>query len=98
MFFSFLTAKIKCGNEALNIANRQNAYNVVVATNIIIELYRIISRQNELNRKTFIFSISHDYRAVRIYNYYILINKKNISFYYYLLRDFSIIDQDDKDK
>lgn len=38
MYFSFLTAKVKCNNEALNIANWQNAHSVAVAANVVIEL------------------------------------------------------------
>ncbi len=49
MYFPFLTLEIKCDNEALNIANRQNAHSVAVATNAIVELYRLVSRQDELN-------------------------------------------------
>ncbi len=44
MYFSFLTAKMKCGNESLNIADRQNAHSVAVAANAIVELYKLMSR------------------------------------------------------
>ena len=98
MFFPFLTAEVKCGNEALNIADRQNAYSAAVAANAVVELYRLVSRQDELNRKILTFSVSHDHRAVRIYSHYVLINRKDTSFYRHLLRDFSITDQDGKDK
>ncbi|MCJ1422374.1 hypothetical protein MMC29_000254 [Sticta canariensis] len=98
MYFPFLTAEVKCGNEALNIADRQNAHSAAVAANAVVELYRLVSRQDELNRKILTFSVSHDHRAVRIYGHYILINGKDTSFYRHLLRDFSITDQDGKDK
>ncbi len=98
MYFPFLTSEVKCDNEALNIANRQNAHSAAVATNAVVELYRLVSRQDELHQKILTFSISHDHRAVRIYGHYVLINGKDISFYRHLLRDFSITDQDDIDK
>ena len=98
MYFPFLTAEVKCGNEALNIADRQNAHSAAVAANAVVELYRLVSRQDELNRKILTFSVSHDHRAVRIYGHYVLINGKDTSFYRHLLRDFSITDQDGKDK
>ena len=69
MFFSFLTAEVKCGNEAVNIADRQNAHSAAVAANAVVELYRLVSRQEELNRKVLTFSISHDNEAVRIYGH-----------------------------
>ena len=41
MYFPFLTAEVKCGNEALNIADRQNAHSAAVAVNAVVELYRL---------------------------------------------------------
>jgi len=98
MYFPFLTAEVKCGNEALNIADRQNAHSAAVAANAVVELYRLVSRQDELHQKVLTFSISHDHRAVRIYGHYVLISGKDTSFYRHLLRDFSITDQDGIEK
>jgi len=44
MYFPLLITEVKCGNKAFNIADRQNAYNAAVAVNIIVELYKLISR------------------------------------------------------
>ena len=98
MYFPFLIAEVKCGNEALNIADRQNAHSAAVAANAIVELYRLVSRQDELHRRILTFSISHDHRAVRIYGHYVLINGKDTSFYRHPIRNFDITDQDGKDK
>ena len=98
MFFPFLTAEVKCGNEALNIADRQNAHSAAVAANAVVELYRLVSRQDELHRKILTFSVSHDHRAVRIYGHYALIKGKDASFYRHLIQDFSIVNQEGKDK
>ncbi|KAL2048964.1 hypothetical protein ABVK25_010817 [Lepraria finkii] len=38
IYFPFLTPEVKCGNEALNIADRQNAYSASVAANAVVEL------------------------------------------------------------
>lgn len=81
MYFPFLTAEVKCGNEALNIADRQNAHSAAVAANAVVELYRLVSRQEELNQKILTFSVSHDNRAVRIYGHYVLIKGKQTLFY-----------------
>ena len=51
MYFPFLTSEVKCGNEALNVADRQNAHSASVAANAVVEVYRAISRQEELHRK-----------------------------------------------
>ena len=77
IFFSFLTTEVKCDNKALNIANRQNVYSVVVATNAVVELYKLMSRQDELNRKILIYSILHDNKVVRIYDHYSLIKRNS---------------------
>jgi len=49
MYFLFLTSEVKCGNEALNIADRQNAHSASVAVNAVVELYRAVSLQDELH-------------------------------------------------
>ncbi|KAL2043398.1 hypothetical protein N7G274_003704 [Stereocaulon virgatum] len=98
MFFPFLTAEVKCGNEALNIADRQNAHSAAVAANAVVELYRLVSRQDELHRKILTFSVSHDHQAVRIYGHIALINGKETSFYRHPIRNFDITDQDGKDR
>lgn len=98
MYFPFLTSEVKCGNEALNIADRQNARSASVAANAVVELYKVMSRQDELHKKIITFSVSHDHRAVRICGHYVLINGKDASFYRHLVQDFSIVNQDGKDK
>lgn len=91
MFFPFLAWEVKCGNEALNIADRKNAHGATIAVNAVVELSRLMSRHDELCQKTLNFSISHDHQAVRIYG-------KDTSFYRHLTRHFSIIGQDGNDK
>ena len=81
VYFPFLTSEVKCGNEALNIADRQNAHSAAVAANAVVELYRLVSRQDELNRKILTFSISHDNEAVRMYGHYALIKENHTLFY-----------------
>ncbi|KAL8700427.1 MAG: hypothetical protein Q9201_005455 [Fulgogasparrea decipioides] len=98
MYFPFLTSEVKCGNEALNIADRQNAHGAAVAANAVVELYRLVSRQDELHRKILTFSVSHDHRAVRIYGHYVLVDEKDTSFYRHPIRNFDITDQEGKDK
>ena len=81
MFFPFLTAEVKCGNEALHIAERQNAHSAAVAANAVVELYRLVSRQDELNRKILTYSISHDNEAVRMFGHYALIEGNHTVWY-----------------
>lgn len=64
MYFPFLTCEVKCGAAALDIADRQNAHSMTLAGRAVVELFRLIRRENELNRQILAFSISHDHRSV----------------------------------
>lgn len=88
MHFPFFTCVVKCGNGALNIADRQNVHSASVAVKGIVELFRAVSRQNELHRKTLAFSISHDHEVVRIYGHYPLIDGGKTSFYRHSIHKF----------
>jgi hypothetical protein len=98
MYFPFLTAEVKCGNEALNIADRQNAHSAAVAANAVVELYRLVSRQDELNQKILTFSISHDNEAVRMYGHYALIKEKHTLFYRHPVDKLDFTRKDGKEK
>lgn len=98
MYFPFLTSEVTCGNEALSIAEPQNAHSGSVAANAVVELYRAVSRQDELHREVLAFSVSHDHELVKIYGHYPLIDGKDTSFYRYPIGQLCITDQDGKDK
>ncbi|KAI9809802.1 MAG: hypothetical protein M1825_000235 [Sarcosagium campestre] len=98
MYFPFLTAEVKCGNEGLNIADRQNAHSASVAVNAVIALYRAVSRQHELHRQILAFSVSHDHETVRIYGHYPLINGQEISFYRHPIKKFDITNEDGRER
>ena len=98
MYFPFLTSEVKCGNEALNIADWQNAHSAAVAANTVVELYRLVSRQDELNQKILTFSISHDNEAVRIYGHYALIQKNHTLFYRHPVDKLDFTRKDGKEK
>ena len=98
MYFPFLTSEVKCGNEALNIADRQNAHRAAVAASAAVELYRLVSRQDQLNRRILTFSISHDNEAVRIYGHYALITEQHTRFYRHPIKKFDFTSEDGKEK
>ncbi|PMD15913.1 hypothetical protein NA56DRAFT_681804 [Hyaloscypha hepaticicola] len=89
MYFPFLTCEIKCGNLALDIADRQNAHSMTLAVRGIVELFRIVKREKELHLQILAFSVSHDYRTVRIYGHYPLIDGDKTEFYRYPIHDIS---------
>ena len=98
IYFLFLICEIKCDAIALDVANRQNAYSITIVIKDIVELYKTIKREKELHRKILIFSISHDHRLMRIYNYYAIIEKEKITFYRHPIHKFNFIALDDKKK
>ncbi|RDL36848.1 Uncharacterized protein BP5553_06200 [Venustampulla echinocandica] len=98
MYFPYLTVEVKCGNEGLNIADRQNAHSSGVAVKQVVDLYRKVSRQHELNRKILAFSISHNHVAVRIYGYYPVIDGDQTSIYRYSISQFDIRSNAGKDR
>ena len=51
MYFPFLTCEGKCGAAALDIADRQNAYNMTLAVRGIVELFCAVKREDEVNQK-----------------------------------------------
>ena len=98
MYFPFLTCEVKCGAAALDIADRQNAHSMTVAVRALVELFRSVKREKELNREILTFSISHDHRSVRIYGHYPVIEEDKTTFYRYPIHEFSFTAQDGKEK
>jgi len=98
MYFPYLTMEVKCGNEGLNIADRQNAHSSGVAVRQVVDLYRKVSRQYELNQEVLSFSVSHDQEAVRIYGYYPVLDRDQTAIYRFPLKKFDITNEKGKDK
>jgi hypothetical protein len=98
MYFPFLTCEVKCGAAALEIADRQNAHSMTLAVRAIVELFRLVHREEEINREILAFSVSHDHRSVRIYGHYPVIKGKDTAFYRHPIRTFDFTEQDGKEK
>ncbi|KAM0267466.1 hypothetical protein ACHAQH_010108, partial [Verticillium albo-atrum] len=62
MYFPFLTCEVKCGAAALDVADRQNAHSMTLAVRAVVELFRLMKREDEVDRQILGFSISHDHR------------------------------------
>ena len=98
MYFPFLTCEVKCGAAALDVADRQNAHSMTVAVRGIVELYRAVKREKELDREILTFSFSHDHRSVRIYGHYPVIEGDRTTFYRHPIHEFSFTALDGKEK
>lgn len=98
MYFPFLTCEVKCGAGALDIADRQNAHSMTLAVQGIVELFRAVKREDEVNRKILAFSVSHDHQSVRIYGHYPVITGKDTKYYRHPIRNFVFTELDGKEK
>lgn len=98
MHFPFLTCEVKCGEQGLNVADRQNAHSASVCVSGVIELYRAVSRVKELHRKVLAFSVSHDNENVRIYGHYALTDGDKVSFYRHAITKYDFTNLDGRDK
>ncbi|EFW16561.1 conserved hypothetical protein [Coccidioides posadasii str. Silveira] len=97
MYFPFLTSEVK-GTTALDIADRQNAHSMTIAVRGVVELFKLVGREEEVNREILAFSISHDHRTVRIYGHYAVIEGNKTSFYRHPIKTFDLTSEEGKDK
>lgn len=97
-YFPFFTCEVKCGAGALDVADRQNAHSMTLAVRGIVELFKLVKREEELHRKILAFSVSHNDRSVRIYGHYPIIDGQTATFYSHPIRDFSFLDEDGKER
>ena len=98
MYFPFLACEVKCGAAALDVADRQNAHSMTVAVKGVVELYRAVKREKELDQEILAFSISHDHSTVRIYGHYAIIMRDKTTFYRHPIHKFDFTALDGKDK
>lgn len=98
VYFPFLTCEVKCGAAALDVADRQNAHSMTIAVRGVVELYKAVKREKELNREILAFSISHDHRSVRIYGHYAVIDDKQTTFYRHPIKMLDITSEEGKEK
>ena len=98
MYLPFLTCEVKCGAAALDIADRQNAHSMTLAVRGVIEMFRRVKREKEIDREILAFSVSHDHQTVRIYGHYPVIEGTKTTFYRYPVRKFDFTELDGKEK
>ncbi|KAH8723482.1 hypothetical protein GQ44DRAFT_804020 [Phaeosphaeriaceae sp. PMI808] len=79
MYFPFLTCEVS--TTALDIADRQNAHSMTLAVRGVVELFRLVKRENEINREIHTFSISYDDQWVQIYGHYAVVEGSSTTFY-----------------
>ncbi|ESZ92435.1 hypothetical protein SBOR_7194 [Sclerotinia borealis F-4128] len=106
MYFPFLTSEVKCSVfdvnapdiNALDLADRQNSHSMTLAVRGIVELFKLVGREEELHREILAFSISHDHQIVRIYGHYPVIDGKQTTFYRHPIHQFFLTAINGKDR
>lgn len=98
MHFPFLTCEVKCGNQALTISDRQNAHSMTLAVRGVVELFRLVGREKELDYRILALSISHDDSNVRIYGHYPVVDTGAVKYYRHKIHayDFTVLKGRDK--
>ena len=81
MYFPYLTGEIKCGNQALELADRQNMHSMCIALRALVSLSQAAGCTEEVHRRILGFSVSHELEGIRIYGYYPEVDDCKVSFY-----------------
>lgn len=71
---------------------------MTLAVRGVVELYRAVGREKEVDREILAFSIWHDPTSVRIYGHYAELDGQGTSYYRHPIRRFDFTDQDGSDK
>lgn len=90
MYFPFFACEAK---GYIYVAENQNAHSMTMAVRGIVELFKLVNREDELHRKILAFSISHNASSVRIHGHYALIKDRAAKFYRHPIHDFSLTAQ-----
>jgi hypothetical protein len=96
MYFPYLTAEIKCGNQALEYADRQNMHSMSIALRAVVSLAEAAGCLDQVHRRILGFSISHELEDLRIYGYYPEISEDKIEYFRWSVKKFNIWSKDDK--
>lgn len=98
MYLPFFTAEVKCGAAALVVADRQNAHSMTLAVRGVVEMFRCVRREKEIDREILAFSMSHDHQCVRIYGHYPVIKEKDTAFHRHPIHTFDFTALEGKEK
>ncbi|QSS65228.1 hypothetical protein I7I51_06070 [Histoplasma capsulatum] len=98
MYLPFLICEVKCGEVALDVADRQNAHSATIAVRATVELFKLVKCEIEVDREILAFSISHDHTAVRIYGHYAVLEGEKTNFHRHPIHKFDFTSLDGKEK
>ncbi|KAL6897057.1 hypothetical protein GGI43DRAFT_428835 [Trichoderma evansii] len=94
--FPFLTYEMN--DVSIDDADLLNAHNMTLAVRSVVELFRLVNRQDELHRQTLAFSLSHDCTSVRIYGHYAEIDGERTMYYHHEIHRYTFEYEDEEGK
>ncbi|KAF3407779.1 hypothetical protein DPV78_000447 [Talaromyces pinophilus] len=94
MYFPYLTAEIKCGNQALEFADRPNMHSMCIALRAIVSLSQVAGCPEKVHRRILGFSISHELNSLGIYAYYPEVDDGKTSYFRWPVAQFNIWKED----
>ena len=98
MYFPFLICEVKSSKGLLVEAERQTMHSASIAARAIIELYRKASREQELDRKILVISISLDHSMVSLYGHYARVTGQDLLFFRYEIDSFCYAQANDQNR
>ena len=92
MYFPFLLCEVKCGNEGINRADRQNMHSSSLAVKAIVELFQALDSNQaaQLHGQILVFSVSHDNERVKLYGHFPVLEGDRTAFYRYPIASFDL--------
>ena len=96
MYFPFLVAEVKSSERTLAEAERQATQSANIAVRAIIELFRRVSRENELHGKILAVSIVHDHQIARMHGYFAGTRSTKPKFFRRQIRSVDYTDRDSR--
>jgi hypothetical protein len=98
MYFPFFASEVRSSNVALRIAERENAHSMTLAVRAVVELFRLVKKEEELNRVILAFSIAHNDTTVTISGHYPVIDGAKTTYHRHLIRHFFFQNEDGRER
>ncbi|KAL4733500.1 hypothetical protein BDV11DRAFT_175644 [Aspergillus similis] len=90
MHFPFMVSEVKSKTAGLHVAEYQSMHSMALSLRAIIYLFRLVKREQELDRMILGFSITHNSSDVRIHGYYPVINGPEITYHAHKISSFPL--------
>ncbi|ROW15580.1 hypothetical protein VPNG_02109 [Cytospora leucostoma] len=101
MYFPFLACEVPRGGgeEDLEVADRRNAHAMTLAARAVADLFRLVGRGGEVDRRVLGFSVSHDGSMVRICAHYpVMTTGGKTKYYRHTVRTLDFTGADGRDR